>query len=69
MKMFLTVLSYRADRIFIGKISKGHIIPDKKNVDEVTVFFSVHSDGGLYLYKISRKYSRWYQSYRETRFP
>ena len=34
-------------------------------MDGVKVLFPcTSSDGGLHLYKVSRKYSRWYQSYR-----
>ena len=45
-------ISYREDRIFIGKISKGH--NSVKNVGGVTVLFlCILSDGGLYLYKVS----------------
>ena len=40
------------DRIFIGKISKGH--KSVKNVDGVTVLFlCTSSDGDLYMYKVS----------------
>ena len=42
--------------IFIGKISKGH--NSVKNVDRVMVLFLyISSDDGLYLYKVSLKYS------------
>ena len=56
MKIFSRVLSYRADTIFIGKISKGH--NSVKNECGVRVLFlCTSSDDGLYLYKVSRKYS------------
>ena len=43
--------------IFIGKISKGH--NSVKNVGGVRILFHcTSSDGGLYLYKVSGKYSR-----------
>ena len=49
--------------IFMGKISKGQ--NSVKNVDGVTVLvLCTSSDDGLYLYKVSQKYSGWYQSYR-----
>ena len=55
------IKSYRVDMIFIGKISKGH--NSVKNVGRVTVLFlCTASDSGLYLYKVSRKYSGRYQS-------
>ena len=54
---------YRADTIFMGKISKRN--NSIKNVGGVTVLvLCTSSDGGLYSYKISWKYSGWYQSYR-----
>ena len=44
--------SYRADTVFIGKISKGH--NSAKNVGGVMVFIlCTSSDSGLYLYKVS----------------
>ena len=53
----MTVLKlYRADVIFIGKISKGH--NSVKNVGRVMVLvLCTSTDDGLYLYKVSRKYS------------
>ena len=51
MKIFSTG-SYRADIIFIGKISKGH--NSAENVDGVRVhFLCISSDGSLYLYNVS----------------
>ena len=48
---------------FKGKFSTGH--NSVKNVDGVMVFFlCTSSDGGLYLYKVSLKYSQRYPSYR-----
>ena len=45
-------LSYRADTIFIAKISKGH--NSIKNVGGVpTLSLCTSSDGGLYFYKVS----------------
>ena len=47
----------------MGKISKGH--NSIKNVGGVTVLvLCTSSDDGLYLYKVSCKYTAWYQSYR-----
>ena len=44
--------SYRADTVFIRKISKGH--NSVKNVGGVTVLvFCISSDDGLYLYQVS----------------
>ena len=55
--------SYRADTIFIRKISKGH--NSVKNVGGVSVLvLCTSSDGDLYFYKVSWKYSGEYQSYR-----
>ena len=52
MKISSTDLSYRADTIFIGEISKGH--NSVKKVDGVSVsVLCTSSDGGLYLYKVS----------------
>ena len=45
-------VSYRADKIFIGKNSKGH--NSMKNVDGFTVLFlCTSSDDDFYLYKVS----------------
>ena len=49
-------LSYRADTVFTGKISKGHY--SVKNVGGVTaLILCTSSDSGLYLYKLSWKYT------------
>ena len=52
MKIFLMVLNYRADTIFIEKISKGH--NSLKNEGGVTVLvLCTSSDGGLFVTKVS----------------
>ena len=49
MTQFQIYESYRADTIFIAKLSKGH--NSVKNVGRVTVLFlCTSSDGGLYFY-------------------
>ena len=52
MKISLTVLSCRADTIFILIISEGH--NSVKNVDGVMVLFlCILSDGDIYFYQTS----------------
>ena len=55
--------SYRADTIFIPKISKGN--NSAKNVGGVTVVDLCTSSGhALYFYQVLRNYLKRYQSYR-----
>ena len=63
MKIFSTVLKLSSGLDFHGKILKG--TGYRKNVGRVTVLFlCTASDNGLYLYKVSWKYSGRYQNYR-----
>ena len=53
--------------IFIGEISKGH--NSVKNVGGVTILcLCTLSDFGLYLFKVSGKYSRHIKVIEQTRF-
>ena len=67
MKIFLTVLNYRADTIFIAKISKGH--NSVKNADGNTVLFlCTSSDCGLYFYKFHENILNGFRVMARTRF-